>query len=87
MDEFDKGAIKIILSSLRERLGRELKIEEEQVFSAPRSGMAYEMIIGFITDLEKPKNEIEFYITNVVSQHNDLLKRTIKTRRKRNYKE
>jgi len=69
IDELDKNFIKEIIEKLKERLERNLTKEEFDVFSLQRSGIAYEMIIGFISDRELSKTEIESYVQKVVEEN------------------
>lgn len=69
MDNFHKNATGIIINLLKERLGRELTDEEFKAFSMSRSGIAYEMIIDYISDDRKTKEEIESYARNVVAEY------------------
>ena len=69
IDELDKNFIKEIIEKLKERLERNLTKEEFDVFTLQRSGIAYEMIIGFISDRELSKTEIESYVQKVVEEN------------------
>jgi len=68
-DVFDKNFRSVILDTLKEKLGRNLTPEEIETFSMPRSGIAYEMILDFISDQEKSKIDIEKYVYNVVLEN------------------
>lgn len=57
--DFDKNAIGEILLKLKEKLDRELTDDEIKVFSMKRSGIAYEMILDYISAIEKSKDDIE----------------------------
>lgn len=69
MDEIDKNFIKAIIEKLKERLERNLSTEEFNTFSMLRSGIAYEMILDFISDQDKSKKEIQSYVQNVVNEN------------------
>ena len=69
MDEFDKNYIKAIIGKLKERLERNLSKAELNTFSILRSGIAYEMILDFISDQDKSKKEIQNYVQNVVGEN------------------
>lgn len=70
MDEFNVNFSNIIVDKLKVKLERELTSKEYIVFSQPRSGIAYEMILDFISDEDKTKNDIEKYVNNVVNESN-----------------
>lgn len=74
MEEFDRNFIKLIIQELEERLGRNLTSKEFNVFSLLRSGIAYEMILDFISNQDKSKKEIEIYVQNVVAKTKKLHK-------------
>tara|TARA_R110002096_G_C14331799_1_gene701356 strand:+ start:461 stop:694 length:234 start_codon:yes stop_codon:yes gene_type:complete len=69
MDDIDKNFIKAIIEKLKERLERNLSKEEFNTFSMLRSGIAYEMILDFISDQDKSKKEIQSYVQNVVNEN------------------
>jgi hypothetical protein len=73
MDSFDKSATKAIKKKLVNRLGRKLTDIEEQTFSMVRSGIAYEMIMDYISDMKKSKEDIESYVINVAKEYQDHL--------------
>ena len=50
---------------MKSRLGRELEPDEINVLSIQRSGIAYEIILDFISDEDKSKNELENYLKNI----------------------
>jgi len=73
MDDFDKGHTETIIDILTKRLGRKLSTDESEAFGRARSGIAYEMMIDFISDSEMTKEEIEQYTESVTIEHkNDL---------------
>lgn len=65
MNDFDKNFTEALVLKLTERLGRNLTNEENEAFRRIRSGIAYEMIMDYISDDEKTKNEIEQYVLGV----------------------
>ena len=69
MNNFDKTFTKAIVSKLTERLERELTELERKIFTLKRSGIAYEMIMDFISDIEKTKTEIEKYVKSVIKEN------------------
>lgn len=69
MNRFHDNAIADIISNLEKILHRQLTSIEIEVFSMHRSGIAYEMINDYITDLRKSKEEIEKYVVNVVDEY------------------
>ncbi|GAB3532994.1 hypothetical protein GCM10027443_17610 [Pontibacter brevis] len=69
LDELDKNFTAAILKALEEKLGRTLSATEWQVFSMPRSLMAYETILDYITDNDKTQEAIEKYVENVVKEY------------------
>lgn len=70
MEEFDQNFTKVIIHKLKTRLERELSNNEYKVFTQPRSGIAYEMILDFISDEDKSRNDIEKYVNSVVKENN-----------------
>ncbi len=62
MDKFDKGFTESIKRKLIMLLGRNLTKDEFSAFSIERSGIAYEMIMDYISEEEKSKKEIEDYV-------------------------
>ena len=60
--------VKVILDKLSERLNRELSKNERDAFSTPRSYMAYEMMIDFVSDLDKDVNKLEDYVKSVTME-------------------
>ena len=74
LDELDKNFTAAILKAMEEKLGRALSATERQVFSMPRSLMAYEMILDYITDNDKTKEEIEKYVEGVTKEYQDVIK-------------
>ena len=77
MDEFDKNYIKAIIGKLKERLERNLSKAELNTFSILRSGIAYEMILDFISDQDKSKKEIQNYVQNVVGENKKTTHNTV----------
>jgi len=69
LGELDKNFTAAILKALEEELGRTLSATERQVFSIPRSLVAYEMILDYITDNDKTQEAIEKYVENVVKEY------------------
>ena len=69
MNEFEKNTRKVILEKLKQKLERNLTKEEFNTFSLKRSGIAYEMIINFISNKELSKKEIESYVQKVVEEN------------------
>jgi len=59
MDDFDRSFTKAILTKLKERLKRELTATEIIAFTLQRSGIVYEMIMDYISDERKSKDDIE----------------------------
>ena len=78
MDSFDISATKAIKKRLASRHSRKLTDIEEQTLSIARSGIAYEMIMDYISDMEKSKDELESYVTSVVKEYQDYLSKNIK---------
>jgi hypothetical protein len=69
IDKYDENFIKAIIEKLEERLERNLTIEEFNTFSILRSGIAYEMILDYISDQDKSKKEIKNYVQSVVDEN------------------
>ncbi|RXQ91012.1 hypothetical protein EO244_12985 [Ancylomarina salipaludis] len=69
MTNFDNSFIKAIVDQLKLRLNRSLTKSELDAFSIKRSGIAYEMIMDFISDEQKSKLEIEKYVEAVVEEN------------------
>lgn len=69
MDELDENFIKAIIEKLKERLERNLTRKEFIAFSQLRSGIAYEIILDYISDQNKSKKEIQNYVQNVVYEN------------------
>jgi hypothetical protein len=67
--KLDENFIKAIIEKLKERLERNLTKEEFNVFTLQRSGIAYEMIMDYISDKELSKTEIESYVQKVVEEN------------------
>ena len=68
MDNISNKMVKVILDKLSERLNRELSKNERDAFSTPRSYMAYEMMIDFVSDLDKDVNKLEDYVKSVTME-------------------
>jgi len=77
IDELDENFIKAIIEKLKERLERNLTKEEFNVFTLQRSGIAYEMIMDYISDKELSKTEIESYVQKVVKEKEKTTHNTI----------
>jgi len=69
IDDLDKSYRKEIIEKFKERLERNLTKEELYVFNLQRSGIAYEMIMDYISDKKLSKTEIEIYIQKVVEEN------------------
>lgn len=69
MDDFDKNFIKALVRKLTERLGRNLTLEETEAFGRVRSGIAYEMMMDYISDDDKTKKQIEYYVESVTNEN------------------
>lgn len=65
---FDENAITQITTKLQQRLNRKLNQEELAVFSIKRSGIAYEIMLDYISDKEKSSIELEEYVDIVVKE-------------------
>lgn len=72
MSDFDDSFIIAITNKLKLRLNRNLTKAEMDAFTIRRSGIAYEMIIDFISDESKSKGEIEKYVESVVEENKKL---------------
>lgn len=70
MDDFDKKFTESIVSKLTNKLGRNLTKDETNAFRRARSGIAYEMMMDFISDEEKSIKEIEDYVESVTIENN-----------------
>ena len=68
MDDFDRSFTESIASKLTLRLGRNLTQDESDAFRRARSGIAYEMIMDYISDEKKSKKEIEDYVESVTNE-------------------
>jgi hypothetical protein len=68
MDSFDKNFAKAIVSKIRTRLDRDLTELENKAFALQRSGIAYEMIMDFLSDEQKTKYEIEKYVESIIKE-------------------
>ncbi|MEZ5009531.1 MAG: hypothetical protein R2753_15405 [Chitinophagales bacterium] len=69
MTDFDKSFTKAITEKLKIRLGRDLNSLEIEAFTRIRSGIAYEMMMDYISDAKKDKTEIEKYVSSVVEEN------------------
>ncbi len=69
MDDFNKTFTNSILKKLRQTLKRDLTDLEIKVFSLKRSGIAYEMIMDFISKDTISKYELENYVKKVVREN------------------
>ncbi len=69
MDDFDKTFTDSILNKLGQTLKRDLTDLEIKVFSLKRSGLAYEIIMDYISEDTKPKDELEKYVMKVVEEY------------------
>lgn len=65
-EAFDKNFTDAIVKELKKRLERALNPVEEKAFKVRRSGIAYEMMLDFVSDSTKSKAELEKYVANVV---------------------
>lgn len=72
MDDFDRSFTESLVSKLTLRLGRSLTQEESDAFRRARSGIAYEMMMDYISDEEKSKKEIEDYVESVTIEKKNL---------------
>ena len=79
ISEYDSGMIvrtktfsndKLVISKLTSRLGRNLNQNESDAFRRARSGIAYEMMMDYISDEEKSKKEIEDYVESATIEKN-----------------
>lgn len=68
MDNLDKTFTEEILQTLKNILGRDLTAIEVAVFTQKRSLLAYEMILDYISDDFKAKQDIEEYVNKVVGE-------------------
>lgn len=74
MGYFDKRFPEAIVQKLRMRLGRRLTKDEFDAFNRVRSGIAYEMMMDYISHEEKSKKEIEAYVEEVTIEHKKTLR-------------
>lgn len=74
MGNFDKRFPEAIVQKLRIRLGRSLTNDEFDAFNQVRSGIAYEMMMDYISHEEKSKTEIENYVETVTIDHKKTLR-------------
>jgi len=68
MDDFDVKFTETIVNILVKKLERDLTSDEKAYFTMPRSGIAYEMIMDFISDEQLGKNSLESYVKKVVAE-------------------
>lgn len=68
MKSFDNTFTDKIVQDLEAKLDRPLTKKELGVFKKERSGIAYEMILDYINDEDKNKEEIEQYVKNVIKE-------------------
>lgn len=64
--------VKTIISKLETKLQRKLTGKELQVFTMPRSGLAYEMILDVISSEQKSKEDVEEYVKAVVKEYDGI---------------
>lgn len=70
MTDFGKSFTNAITEKLRNRLlSRDLTDLEMNAFTTRRSGIAYEMVMDYISDEEKNKAEIEKYVSSVLEEN------------------
>lgn len=69
MDDFDRSFTESIVSKLTLRIGRSLTQDESDAFRRVRSGIAYEMMMDYISDQDKSKKEIEDYVESVTTEN------------------
>ncbi len=69
MSDFDKSLTKAIAEKLKTWLNRDLTRLELDTFTMRRSGIAYEMILDYISNERKEKAEIEEYVSSVVKEN------------------
>ncbi len=69
MDDFNKTFTNSILKKIRQTLKRDLTDLEIKVFSLKRPGIAYEMIMDFISEDTISKYELENYVKKVVREY------------------
>ena len=68
MESFDENYTNAIIDKLKSIIGRDLTVKEINYFKLKRSGIAYEMIMDYISDNEKSRIDIEHYIKNVIGE-------------------
>ena len=69
MNNFDISFSKSITEKLKNRLNRDLTKLELDAFTVRRSGIAYEMMIDYVSDEQKNKAEIEQYVLLIVEEN------------------
>lgn len=75
MDSFDKSFTDAIKKKLANRLNRKLTDIETSAFSLVRSGIAYEMIMDYISDNNESIEVLEKYVASVVKEYQVILGR------------
>lgn len=70
ISEFDKGHTKEIVKRLEKNLNRKLADHERKAFTKVRTGIAYEMIIDYISDPDLSSADLEQYVINVTAEDN-----------------
>lgn len=68
MGDFDSNFTTAIVDELEKRLLRKLTKAEMNAFTLKRSGLAYEMMMDFISDDSLTQLELEKYIEGVVAE-------------------
>jgi hypothetical protein len=69
MEDFDSNFTNAIVNELEKRISRKLTSIELKAFTLRRSGIAYEMMMDFISDARKTKDEIEEYVESVIEEN------------------
>lgn len=72
MNDFDRSFTESIVSKLTLRLGRSLSQDESSAFRRVRSGVAYELMMDYISDEEKSKKQIEDYVESVTIENKNI---------------
>lgn len=67
--DFDSNFTNSIVNELEKRISRKLTNKELEVFTIRRSWIAYEMMLDFICDDRKSKDEIEKYVQSVIDEN------------------
>ncbi|MFT5823940.1 MAG: hypothetical protein ACI8ZM_005206 [Crocinitomix sp.] len=68
MSDFDSNFTKAIIDKLEKRLARKLTIPENKAFRTKRSGIAYEMMMDYVSDTNLSQIELENYINGVLAE-------------------